>query len=155
MRTRMTSKLLSPESTAPEFEQNPYGDRTPVVGSLWLLLFGGAICWTIHLLFVVAVSEWGCFSGMGEFRFLGATAIAWSVIVASLIAATVAGWVMFLSLRSNWRQCGSDSGSDGEDFDKERGSGCYLAQVAVWSNGLFLFIIVAQTIPILFYLSEC
>jgi len=155
MQTDMAAKLLSPESSDFESVQNPDGSLPPPGVFLSLFLFGGAICWTIHLLFIAIVTEWGCVSGMGELRLLGITGIAWSVIVASLFALALTGWAMRLSLESCRQKCGTDIGSDGDESDGKRGSGCYLAQVAVWSNGLFLLVIVAQTIPILFYLTEC
>lgn len=150
----MRSKSRSPESLAAELEPNSQGSRPSGV-FLSLHLFGGAICWTIQLLFAVVVSEWGCISGMGDARFFGVTTIAWSVIAVSLLAMALTGWVMRWSLESSRRQSRSDTESAGAGSSAKRESAGYLAQVAVWSNGLFLLIIVAQTIPILFYLTEC
>lgn len=155
MQPPMPSEPLSPDSSASETQPNPEASREPAGGLVSLFLFGGAICWTIQLLFAVFISEWGCISGMGDFRLFGVTAIAWSVIAVSLLTMALTGWAMRLSLGSCRRQSRSAAESDSEDFAAERESARYLAQVAVWSNGLFLFIIVAQTIPILFYLTEC
>src|SRR5690606_1434498 len=117
----------SPQSSDSEFEQIPGSNRNPSGGYLSLLLFGGAICWTAHLLFVAIVAEWGCVSGLGEFRFLEATVIAWSVIVASLLAATLTGWAMVLAVRLSRRLSNTGIESGHDNSDDERCSGIYLA----------------------------
>jgi hypothetical protein len=156
MRTDMAVKIFSPESSDFESDRNQNGGSPPRGFIQSLSLFGGAICWTIHFVFVALAAEWGCVSGMGQWRFLGGTGIAWAVIVASLVALAATGWATRLSWRSFRQQCETGSGDlDNRRPDDGRRSGCYLAQVAVWSNGLFLLVIVAQTIPILFYWTTC
>jgi hypothetical protein len=59
-------------------------------------------------------------------------------------AATLVGWRM----RRRFPQQEAATGG-------ARGSGPYMARAGLISSGLFLFIILVQSLPILFYLRRC
>jgi hypothetical protein len=112
--------------------------------------FGGALAWLAHLLGASLVSEWGCFAGWGRQQWLGISSIAWVILILSvmtLLIALAATWVAFRSGRTARA-----------DISRPPSSGdtqSFLAQTSLQANGLFALIIVAESIPILFYLTEC
>jgi hypothetical protein len=118
--------------------------------ALWFGAFGGAVAWLLHLVGAAVIAEWGCFAGLYRTTWLGLTVVAWMIIAVSVatavaaIAATVTAGMVYS--RTRW--------GDSERLDP-RGTARFLAWFGLVSSGLFLFIIVAETIPLLFFLTHC
>ncbi len=118
-------------------------------------LFGGALAWLIHLVAASIISEWGCVSGLHRYELLGITAIAWSVIVLSIVAlaaAAAATWAVY-RLNRHYHELGENQQSP--DVFDVHGTDAFLARVGLWTSGLFVFIIAVQSFPILYFLTEC
>lgn len=118
-------------------------------------LFGGAFAWLIHLVVASIIAEWGCISGLQRFQFLGITAIAWSVVVLSIVALVVAAVATWAVYRLNRQYHGvTEAEQTAAVYDAE-GTERFLARVGLWSSALFVFIIAVQSFPILYFLSDC
>jgi predicted aspartyl protease len=118
-------------------------------------LFGSAFAWLVHLIAASIIAEWGCVSGLQHYQFLGITAIAWSVVVLSIVALLVASVATWAVYRLNRRyQSLSEDGQTSSVYNTG-GTGRFLARVGLWSSALFVFIIAAQSFPILYFLSDC
>ncbi|MBX3444590.1 MAG: hypothetical protein KF774_19475 [Planctomyces sp.] len=129
-------------------------DRTGIEQRrLWFGLLGGGIAWTGQLIAASFISEWGCFSGLGDRHVGGLMMITWLLIGVSLAMAALAAvaTVVAARLHARWRTDGGP-GSVDSPYDS---SEAFLAKAGVIASGLFLFIIVAQSIPIVFFLRGC
>ena len=54
-------------------------------GALWFGLFGGAIAWTVHLMFAYAAAEFGCIGRLGERGYLGITLVPHAGVAIGLV----------------------------------------------------------------------
>ena len=116
-------------------------------------LFAGAIAWLVHLVGAAVVAEWGCFAGLDRWRFGGVSAIAWTVIAitaATLLLAVAATWSAYRAERRY-----SGTATDSPDGDEKRGNDAFMAKVGFWADMVFALIILAQSVPILFFLTGC
>jgi len=120
---------------------------------LWIGVWGGGIAWTVHFLTAALIAEWGCLTGLSAWSLWGMSAVAWSIILVSIAMALVAlvvTWVAYSEvLRLNAL---SDEKSDLYD---RLGNRRFMARTGFAASAFFLLIIVVQSLPILFYLSEC
>ena len=124
----------------------------PSVGrvAVWFGALGGAIAWLAHLLLAYFISEFGCFSGLHGRTLGGLTAVAWAVLAVSaamLLIAVAAAWVAYRS----------DRKIRGHGFrtNTPEGAAGFLARSGAATSGLFALIIIAQSIPIFFFLKDC
>jgi hypothetical protein len=116
---------------------------------LWVGLLGGAIAWTIHLLVAYAVAEFGCVSQtFRDVRFLGITGVAWLILGISAFTLVLAVVATMIARRSE-RVLLADV-RDREDEPEE-----FMARVGLITSLVFVAIIVAQTLPVLYYLTSC
>lgn len=117
---------------------------------LWFALFGGGGAWLAHLLLAYLIAEFGCTSGGGHARLLGITAIAWTLLAVSLLTfvaasgATLVAYFLRLRLAAAVR-----------DEESARNNEFFLAKTALITSALFSFIILVQSVPIFYYLSDC
>jgi hypothetical protein len=118
-------------------------------GVAWVF-FGGALAWLGHLLGAALMAEWGCLAGWGERRWLGISAVAWGILVLSIAMFVVA----VSAIWTGYRLRSSVSGGDWSP-DESRDTRRFLIETGLRANWIYTFIIVAESIPILFYLSEC
>lgn len=116
-----------------------------------LNLIGGGTAWLLHLLLSYLVAEFGCLRGLGEIRILGITAVAWLLILVSLLTLALAGIATFVSWRIREKL-----GRAAENAD-EAGDGAkhFAARAGLITNGLFFFIILVESLPILYFLHGC
>ncbi len=107
---------------------------------VWCSLWGGGCAWLVHLLAAWAFAEFGCLGGLAEAGPGGISWVAWLV-------AGVSGCCLLLALGAAWlsRRCGR--------IDDEIGR--FAARYGGWVNGIFAFIILAQTMPVFFHLRDC
>jgi hypothetical protein len=118
----------------------------PSRGALWFALWGGGAAWLAHLLLVYLIGELGCMGRLQEVRWLGLSAVAWSVFAAAAVTLVVAAAALRVSLRA---------------LASVRPEGPFGATVAfvgragIAGNLLFLLVIAAQTVPVFFHLRDC
>jgi hypothetical protein len=125
--------------------------RSPVKrAALWFGLLGGAVAWTLHLVFAYVIAEFGCVGRTTHQEYLGVTQVAWlelALTAGTTLAAAAATAVAFHHnrlLRSRER-------TEDTNVAAERNT----AWVGVLTSGTFTFIIVFESIPILFFLHGC
>jgi hypothetical protein len=118
--------------------------------ALWFGLFGGAIAWTVHLMLAYAAAEFGCVGRLGERSYLGITLVAWLEVVLTLATTLASGMATVVAYRSH-RRLRSDAAQADAAVAAER----YTAWAGVLTSGLFTFIILFESIPILYYLHNC
>jgi hypothetical protein len=117
-------------------------------GAMWFGLFGGAIAWTAHLILAYAAAEFGCVGRIGDGAYLGISLVAWLEIALTLITTLTAGAATAVALRQHRRlQATADNVAE----NPER----YIAWTGVLTSGMFTFVIVFESIPILYYLQTC
>lgn len=118
---------------------------------LWFGVLGGAVAWTVHLLVSYAIAEFGCVSPFRDVRFLNVTGVAWLGILTSLAMLAVAVAATLVALRIKRRMVGSE---DAIRYEAEDGR-VFMARTGVLTSGLFVFIILVQALPFLYYLRSC
>lgn len=115
-------------------------------------LAGGGAAWMIHLLLVYLIAEFGCLAGFDRFLFLNLTAVVWLLITASIIALALGIWAT-VSAWKTWKQTAHRAESKPET---ENGDGeCFAARTGFWLNGFFSFVILVESLPILYFLQAC
>lgn len=127
-------------------------DTTAVTGvsgwRLWFALLGGAIAWTGHLMLAYAISEFGCTSGIGRRSVLGVSVVSWMLLLMSAAMIALAAWAYGTA-------GGVGRGARRTSHPDERSTAEYVAHFGRIANGLFLFIVVIESVPIFFYLERC
>jgi hypothetical protein len=116
-------------------------------GALWAGLFGGALAWTAHLMLSYAVAEFGCVGRMGARDYQGISMVAWAELALTLLTAMGSAAATLVAYRSD-RRLRSDE-------DTCRTVEQYMARAGLFTSGAFTFIILFESIPILYYLPEC
>ncbi len=114
----------------------------------WFAFLGGGIAWTLHLLSIYAIGEFGCTSGFDETMWLGVSAVAWLLIGASAILLGVATAAVVIGYRDaggRW----NDSDEPPEDAQE------ILSQFGWVLSALFMLVILIESVPIFFYLDGC
>ena len=127
------------------------GDRPVADWLLWFGVLGGAIAWLLHLLLSYGVSEFGCVSAFAETRLLGFSGVAWLEAGVSLLALILASGASLIAQRNGRYFSGEVDAARLESGDPR----VFMARSGVLASRLFVFIILVQTLPILFYLREC
>ena len=116
--------------------------------SMWFGLLGGAIAWTVHLIFAYAIAEFGCVGGLGHRHYLGLSLVAWAEL--ALAAATaLAGSAATAVAYQRYRRGRSPGDPVAEPAERNADWTCVI------TSGLFTFTIVFESIPILYYLQDC
>ncbi|MEX0717840.1 MAG: hypothetical protein WD066_14695 [Planctomycetaceae bacterium] len=115
--------------------------------ALWFGFLGGAFAWTAHLLAAYAIAEFGCFGGLAGHSWGGISAVAWSIIGVTIPAVAIAVAAVWIAGRA----AGEFESNAGE---LER-TDSFLARIGFYSSGIFLLVILAQTLPVLFFLGDC
>ncbi|MFD1324190.1 hypothetical protein [Micromonospora sonneratiae] len=117
--------------------------RVGVLGGLllWFAVLGGALAWAVHLMAAWSVDELVCAAGSEEVAGLPLRLV---VGLAVVIPAGVTLAALVVSWRA-WQQTGRGPESDvpaGADVARAMDRSRLLAMVGIWSNLLFLSIIV-------------
>jgi hypothetical protein len=113
-------------------------------------LVGGGVAWLMHLLLAYLVAEFGCLAGLDEVRFLGITAVAWMLVGVSLLAFGGGTAATLLSWRI-WQRQKARLGTETEDAK----AGEFAAGTALIANLIFVFVILVESIPIVYFLHDC
>ncbi|MEX1049246.1 MAG: hypothetical protein WED15_06940 [Akkermansiaceae bacterium] len=112
---------------------------------LWSCLWGGGVIWMLHLLAVWTIAEFGCLTALARPGPLEISWVAWLILAVSVVLLSLTGLITWIS----WRRAGGGGGSDGER------PGRFAARVGLVVNPLFGLIIIAETLPVFFYLRDC
>lgn len=119
-------------------------------GALWFGLLGGAGAWTIHLLAAYAAAEFGCVSGLSSREYMNVSFVAWLEIALTAMTTLFAGVATLVAWRTHRRLLARSAERD-EALAAEQNT----AWAGLLTSGLFMFIIVFESIPILYYLRSC
>ncbi len=122
-------------------------------GLIWFVLLGGAIAWAVHLLAAYALGEFGCVAGWGHIYFRGLHLVAWLVLAVTLITAVVTAAALWASVRMERRLEQAGAGEEAA-LEPDRPAP-FAARFGVITNGLFLFIILFEAVPVLYFLRHC
>lgn len=128
-------------TAASNSENRPHARRV----SLWFGLVGGGVGWLLHLLTAYAIAEFGCVGGLGGFWKGGILIVAWLEIALTIVAATIAGTATFVAYR-----CHRTLPSTGAAI-----ANAFTARAGMIASGILTFVILFESIPILFYLRSC
>lgn len=128
-------------------------ERAPAVfrWEVRFAMFGGGIAWTLHLLGVYVIAEFGCISGMHEWHWLGVSAVAWMLIAATVVTGGMAALAAWMA----WRTEAILRGTSAHNAPVEPETKAFTANLAQKLNAIFALIIAAQGVPIFFYLRNC
>jgi len=118
---------------------------------LWFGLLGGGVAWMLHLILAWGIAEFGCVSRFHELKLLGLTAVAWAGLTMSLCMLAITAIALWVS-RRNERQIINAAVDTSQPATHPRR---FIANSGVMANIVFLFIIVVQSLPFLFYLGNC
>jgi hypothetical protein len=126
---------------------------TTMPGAVLFGVAGGGIAWFAHLALAYLVAEFGCVGGWDEIGWLGLTAVTWSLIGVTVVCVAGAG----LATYAAWRhvRAGGRGGLDGAMGPENGGTLGVMARVGLVLSGLFVFIILVESVPILYFLGEC
>jgi hypothetical protein len=117
---------------------------------IWFALLGGAVAWAAHLLTAYAIAEFGCVAGLGHRHVLGVTVVSWMLLALSavLTAAAAAAVVVSYGIR--------ERSTPRRETDPDiRSTREFVGRFGLICNGLFLFTVLVQSIPIFFYWGRC
>jgi hypothetical protein len=114
----------------------------------WFVFLGGAIAWLLHLLTAYALAEFGCVSGWGGF--LGLPLVVWLILGFTLPLLAIAVGALLVGYRYEKRFAGLEPrGLEARD------PGLALVRYGVVANALFILTILAETVPVFFFLRGC
>jgi len=125
------------------------GQAKPV----WFSMIGGGVAWAFHLSSTYASGEWGCASRAGETRFLGVTTPAWILLGLTALSLTVCLWAALAGLHAE-KELRNREKEHGPIHDR-RHPGIYIGRAGFITSLVFAMIIVAQGVPIFFFLNHC
>ena len=117
--------------------------------ALWFGLFGGAVAWTAHLMFAYGVAEFGCVGRLGEHGSLGISMVAWLEVGLTVATTMAAAAATVVAYRSH-RRLRSDEAENAASAAER-----HIAWAGFLTSGTFTFIILFESIPILYYLHRC
>lgn len=111
--------------------------------SLWFGLMGGPVVYTLYFLAVYFLGEAACLADLLRYRVLGLEAIAFWVLLLTVVAAAIIGYGTWLAY-GNWQQTTAQTPDDGASY------AAFMAFVGLWLSGLFTLLTVATGLPALF-----
>lgn len=118
---------------------------------LWFGLLGGGVAWMLHLILAWGIAEFGCVSRFHELQWFGQTAVAWAGLTMSLCMLAMTAIALWVSQRNERQLLIAAVDTSRPSTHPRR----FIANSGVLANVVFLFIIVVQSLPFLFYLGNC
>jgi fatty acid desaturase len=112
---------------------------------LWSCMWGGGVLWLFHLVAVWLAAEFGCLTALAKLGPLGISWVAWVILAVSVVILLLTGVITWIS----WHHSRGGGASDGER------PGRFAARVGLVANPLFGLVIIAETLPIFYYLKDC
>jgi hypothetical protein len=119
-------------------------------GGLWFGLLGGAIAWTVHLLGAYGIAEFGCIGRLHDHVVSGISLVAWLEIALTAAMTLVAAVATAVAYRRH-----AALRLDEPPGHVAVAAARHTAWAGVLTSGLFTFIILFESIPILYYLQDC
>jgi hypothetical protein len=116
---------------------------------LWFGLLGGASAWTIHLFSAYAIAEFGCVGRLAERSYGSLSVVAWLEVALTVAMLLVAAAATAVAYRSEQRLRSLESTGQNLVADS------FTARAGLLASGIFTFVILFESIPILFYLRDC
>lgn len=113
-------------------------------------LFVPALAWLLHLLGSATLSEWACLSGWGGSMTMGITRLNWLLVGLTVVSASSAAFGTVIAYRTL-----ADVPDDARRGTGEDNTGLDLARAGFWGGTMFLVVILAQCIPIFYFLTGC
>lgn len=138
----MSADRTEPVKDAPK-ESQPGGWR------LQFGLLGGAVAWLLHLLLAYLVAEFGCLLNLGTVIVGPISLVAWGLLTVSILTLVMAVSATFVSVRLRAPDRSNDTDRD------RRESVDFTGRSGLFMNVLFVFIILVQSIPIFYFLTDC
>ena len=111
--------------------------------SLWFGLMGGPVVYSLYFLAVYFLGEAACLADLLRYRVLGLEAIAFWVLLLTVVTAVVIGYGAWLAY-GNWQQTTAQTPDDGASY------AAFMAFVGLWLSALFTVLTVATGLPALF-----
>jgi len=130
---------------------SPREQPTSGRGWLWFGVLGGAIAWLLHLLLAYGIAEFGCASSFRDLRLGGFSGVTWLEGLATLLSLLLAGFASLVAQRNRTALADQIQAAQSDASDPR----LFMARSGVLTSRLFLFVIVVQSLPILYYLREC
>jgi hypothetical protein len=115
----------------------------------WFAFLGGGIAWTLHLLSIYAIGEFGCVGGWDRFAWAGISLVAWMIISISVLLLVVALSACLIGYQGKMRDARQPS------TVAENEGGVFLSSYGFLLSGLFALIILVETLPVFAYLGGC
>jgi hypothetical protein len=113
----------------------------------WFAFVGGGVAWTLHLLSIYLIGEFGCVSGWGDRMYGKISGVAALILIVSVLLAMLAGCAAIIG----WR----DSRGEARRARTDDEGGHYLSRVGFILSLLFTTIIALETLPVFGYLDGC
>lgn len=113
---------------------------------LWFALLGGALAWSAHFMMNYLLVTIQCVTGWLGASVLGISVLLWLIMLMTLIALGITAWSYAVARRASQQAQAADAPTDGYRM--------YMARGGLWMNGLFMLLIVLETLPI-FFLRPC
>lgn len=129
------------------------GIHTPSVTEQWFGLLGGAVAWTVHLMGVYALGEFGCVAGWAEATLLGINAVAWGVLGLTVLMTGAAVAATYVAYRNDQRLRGQAP----MPWDPAEGGNParWMSRAGWITSAAFAFTILFETVPVFYFLRSC
>lgn len=108
-------------------------------GSLWFAASGGSLAWLFHLLAAYGIAEFGCVAGWGGIRLFGMSLVGWLLVAISILSLGVATAASVVARK----------------LQAQPGSALFVVRTGLILDALFAFIILAESLPIVYLLKDC
>lgn len=115
----------------------------------WFAFLGAGLAWTAHLLSIYAIGEFGCVSGLDRLTFWSVSAVAWLIIIVTVLCLVPAAAATLVAYRDKQRDRELQA-PPGQDEGGE-----YLTSFGFILSGLFTLIILVESLPVFAYLEGC
>jgi hypothetical protein len=118
-------------------------------GRLWFGLLGGPVAWTAHLMLAYTIGEFGCLSPGGKAMLAGLTVVTWLVLALTALTLALAVGAAWVAYRIGQRLSGAAEDTSAQPPKR------YLADAGLYLSGTSAFIILVESLPLLYYLRDC
>jgi hypothetical protein len=117
--------------------------------ALWFGMLGGGAAWLVHLVAAYAFAEFGCVGRLRQVSLAGLTAVAWLIIGVSVLTLLIAVASALTAYRSERRLRATQDDLMGTAAEVE------VARTGWVTSGLFVLVILVESLPIFYYLKDC
>ncbi|MFW5972695.1 MAG: hypothetical protein ACOCTG_01790 [Bacteroidota bacterium] len=112
--------------------------------ALWFALLGGGVAWITRFLVVWVTAEFGCISGVLQIGGLRSPVVVLTLVSVPFLVlagyAAVVGWKLSRAYR--------------DDIESDS-AGTFMARAGMITSLLFVVIMIAEMVPLAFFMNEC